>query len=152
MSPIRPSQRARYPEDWPAISQSIRGRDGRSGGRCECTGQCGTDHQAELFANDPTADALDDDELHQFYGPDLSRCLADNGRPHPVTSSVVVLTVAHLDHQPEHCDPANLLAMCQRCHLRYDAPHHAETRAANRAAALAGQMAPLFENPLPEGK
>ncbi len=27
-------------------------------------------------------------------------CDAANGRPHPVTSSIVVLTVAHLDHDP----------------------------------------------------
>jgi hypothetical protein len=33
-----------------------------------------------------------------------------------------VLTVAHLDHQPEHCGDDNLKAMCQRCHNRLDAP------------------------------
>jgi len=33
----------------------------------------------------------------------------------------VILTVAHLDHIPEHCDDANLRAMCQRCHNAYDA-------------------------------
>ncbi len=48
------------------------------------------------------------------------RCRAVNGEPHPITGSRVVLTVAHLDHQPENCDPANLLAGCQRCHNRYD--------------------------------
>ena len=40
----------------------------------------------------------------------------------------VVLTVAHLDHQPENCDPSNLRALCQRCHNQYDAAHRAETR------------------------
>lgn len=49
-------------------------------------------------------------------------CSAENYKPHPVTGSKVVLTVAHLDHQPENCDPANLRAWCQRCHNRYDAP------------------------------
>lgn len=39
----------------------------------------------------------------------------------------IVLTVAHLDHQPENCDPQNLKAWCQRCHLHYDRDHHAET-------------------------
>lgn len=52
-------------------------------------------------------------------------CGAQNGRPHPVTGSRVVLTTAHLDHTPENCDPVNLRALCQRCHLRYDATHHA---------------------------
>lgn len=40
----------------------------------------------------------------------------------------VVLTIAHLDHQPENCDPSNLRALCQKCHNRYDAKHRAETR------------------------
>lgn len=52
------------------------------------------------------------------------RCMAKNGRPHPITGSIVVLTVAHLDHTPENCADDNLKAMCQRCHLRYDAHHH----------------------------
>lgn len=43
-------------------------------------------------------------------------------------SSQVVLTVAHPDHTPENCHRNNLMAMCQACHLAYDAAHHAETR------------------------
>jgi 5-methylcytosine-specific restriction endonuclease McrA len=49
-------------------------------------------------------------------------CGAENHKPHPITSSKVVLTIAHLDHTPENCDPANLRAWCQRCHNIYDAP------------------------------
>jgi 5-methylcytosine-specific restriction endonuclease McrA len=50
-------------------------------------------------------------------------CGAENGKPHPETGSKVVLTVAHLDHDPSHCaDRNNLAALCQRCHNRYDAP------------------------------
>lgn len=47
-----------------------------------------------------------------------------HGEPHPITGSIVVLTVAHLDHQPENSDDDNLAAMCQRCHLHYDLPFH----------------------------
>lgn len=49
-------------------------------------------------------------------------CRAVNGQPHPVTGSLVVLTVAHLDHMPENCEDANLRAWCQRCHNAYDMP------------------------------
>ena len=42
--------------------------------------------------------------------------------------SRVVLTIAHLDHTPEHNNPDNLRALCQRCHNRNDAKHRAETR------------------------
>lgn len=51
-------------------------------------------------------------------------CRAANYEPHPETGSIVVLTVAHLDHRPENCGPENLRAMCQRCHLKYDEEHH----------------------------
>lgn len=64
-------------------------------------------------------------------------CRAENGQPHPVTGSRVVLTTAHIDHQPENCDPANLRAWCQRCHLAYDADHHRANAAATRKSRLA---------------
>ena len=53
---------------------------------------------------------------HKCEGsPAYPDCRAENGLPHPVTGSRVVLTVAHLDHVPENVDPANLRAWCQRC-------------------------------------
>lgn len=115
MSPVRPADRARYPRDWRQISDSI--RFGRAAGRCECTGQCGTGHPG--------------------------RCDARHGETHPVTGSAVVLTTAHLDHAPENCDPGNLAAMCQRCHLAYDAGQHAATAARTRAERAAAGMDPL---------
>jgi len=54
--------------------------------------------------------------------PAYPDCRAVGGELHPVTGSLVVLTVAHLDHQPENCDRANLKAWCQRCHNTYDMP------------------------------
>lgn len=61
-------------------------------------------------------------------GNKCEECGAQNYEPHPVTGSKVVLTVAHLDHCPENNDLSNLMAMCQRCHNRYDAEHRALTR------------------------
>lgn len=95
--PITPENRDRYPSDWPVISLRIRKE--RAGDRCECQGECGHPHEG--------------------------RCPEVNGAPHSVTGSTVVLTVAHLDHQPENCADENLRAMCQRCHLGYDRDHHA---------------------------
>lgn len=71
--------------------------------------------------------------------PAFPDCRASNGRPHPETGSRVVLTTGHLDHVPEHCDLVNLKHWCQRCHLVYDGPHHAESRAARKRAAAATQ-------------
>ena len=44
----------------------------------------------------------------------------------------IVLTIAHLDHTPENCAPENLRALCQRCHLRFDAKHHQRNAYATR--------------------
>jgi hypothetical protein len=92
--PIRPENRARYPKDWKAISSRIRFE--RAHSRCECDGECGADH--------------------------VGRCSEVHGSHHTLTGSIVVLTVAHLNHQPEDCADDNLKAMCQRCHNRYDMP------------------------------
>ncbi len=113
--PIRPENRHRYPTDWPTISQAVKEA---ANWRCECAGECGRDHHG--------------------------RCVARHGQLAPITGTRVVLTTAHLDHTPENCDPQNLRAMCQACHLAYDHDHHQQTRAATRAAALDAQMPSLF--------
>lgn len=70
-------------------------------------------------------------------------CRAANYEPHPATLSLVVLTIAHLDHTPENCAPENLAAWCQRCHLKYDAEHHRLTAWKTRRARKA--IGDLFE-------
>lgn len=127
--PIRPENVDRYPDDWPAISLGIR-RD-RAGWRCECLGECGMSHANGRHAR--------------------GRCPNRHGSPSVHTGKRVVLTVAHLDHTPEHCHPTNLKAMCQGCHLRYDRDHHRQTAAATRARALAdaGQLTLPMEPPCP---
>jgi hypothetical protein len=69
-------------------------------------------------------------------------CGAVNGMPNPETGSIVVLTVAHMDHNPENCAFGNLRALCQACHLRYDARFHAVNAAETRRERKreAGQM------------
>lgn len=92
--PIRPENKARYPKDWKVISARIRFE--RAEGRCECSGECGLEHDG--------------------------RCDAEHGEAHPRTGSKVVLTTAHLADPIEDCSDENLRAMCQQCHNRYDAP------------------------------
>lgn len=59
-------------------------------------------------------------------------CRAEHGREHPVTGSIVILTVGHLNHDPTDCRRENLKAWCQRCHLAYDYEHHQRNAAATR--------------------
>lgn len=69
-------------------------------------------------------------------------CGAVNYQPHPITHSKVILTVAHLDHNPQNCADSNLKALCQRCHLTYDAKHHALNAAQTRRRkrVMSGQI------------
>jgi hypothetical protein len=116
--PIRSSEKSRYPKDWRTISAAIKVR---SGGRCECAGECG---------------------LHRRH-PGPRRCCERHGERAKWARGRVVLTVAHLNHQPEDCAESNLKAMCQRCHLRYDSEHHQRNAAQTRRAKK--QNGELFE-------
>ncbi len=102
-----------YPLNWPEIRKRI---GERSGNRCE---RCGV--------------------------PNRSLRVGGHGG-----LIKVVLTVAHLDHCLRHNDgmeyggpalplaEANLVHLCQACHLRHDAHDNAEKRR-RRADAAAGQ-------------
>jgi hypothetical protein len=54
-------------------------------------------------------------------------------------ATVIVLTIAHLDHDTTNNADSNLLALCQRCHLSYDAKHHA-TNSRRTRDAKKGQL------------
>jgi len=139
--PIRPENRARYPDDWKQISQRVRND---AGNRCEwCnapnneTIQRGTDRAR---ASDQSVPAYRTMDLTAY---EASIC-ADTGTYIAGTCAYtfdtqrevkVILTVAHLDHQPENCARENLRALCQRCHNRYDAPARRRGREKRRFAA-----------------
>jgi len=68
-------------------------------------------------------------------------CGAQNYKPHPITGSKVILTIAHLGHPySQNADKhnkmdiraENLAALCQRCHLRHDIDEHIENRRKKR--------------------
>lgn len=60
------------------------------------------------------------------------RQAAKLGVPHMVK---VQIGVAHRNHTPGDDRPSNLLALCRRCHLAHDEPHHKATRSARKDAA-----------------
>ena len=59
-------------------------------------------------------------------------CDAENGKPHWKTGSKVVLTVHHIDGDKKNNSERNLIALCQRCHLRLDLEKHIKNRSASR--------------------
>jgi len=56
-----------------------------------------------------------------------------NGDPDQ-TAIKIVLTIAHMDHDEENhnVEDERLAALCQKCHLRYDAPEKIRRRAKNK--------------------
>jgi hypothetical protein len=62
-------------------------------------------------------------------------CGAEHGKPHPVSGSRTIMTTAHRDRMPENCHPLNLVGICMRCHLAYDAAQRQAIRARLKAEA-----------------
>jgi hypothetical protein len=118
--PIRPEEKARYPADWPEISRRIREREGQ---KCKW---CGAPNGATILR--------DKKDPRKFKVHPVGSCCL-GGDPDCKGAVKVVLTVAHLDHTPENCADDNLVALCQRCHLTYDAKHHASTARETRERA-----------------
>jgi len=75
--------------------------------------------------------------------PQFPDCRAENGQPHPVTGSKVVLTVAHMTHSLRKNGPDDLRHLCQRCHNTWDAPFRADNRKINKRRAEREELARL---------
>jgi hypothetical protein len=116
-------RRELYPLNWGAISWMVLER---AEWRCQCHGECG-----RLV-----------EHLHRADG----RCRNRHGQPRwggQPWQRPVILSAAHLDHDPSSRDLGSILAYCESCHLSFDQPQHLATRRANREAALG--LMPLFE-------
>lgn len=88
-----PMKRERYHPEWERISKAVRAN---AGYRCElCKAPGGNFVQRTLG------------------GWDAASC---------TKSTLIVLTVHHINHDPSDNRKVNLIALCQRCHLRLDAP------------------------------
>lgn len=145
--PIKPENKCRYPDNWKEISENI--RFNRANNKCEV---CGLPNYAVGHRNEdgnfvPIAGSIVADLAGQGLSyPSLnpltfmeSKEIADAETFSCVYGFkyiVIVLTVAHLDHNPENCNYSNLMAMCQKCHNSYDRSHRDRTR---RKSKMVGQ-------------
>lgn len=118
--PIKPENKSRYPANWADIRQSILARAGN------CCELCKAPNHTRLARGGG-------DDIDTYMNEDCEIFCANTGeflgQRHASNFQAlrmvdIILTIAHLDHTPENCDPDNLKAMCQKCHLNYDKEHH----------------------------
>jgi 5-methylcytosine-specific restriction endonuclease McrA len=55
-------------------------------------------------------------------------CFLEEGTRRVPTGGYIVLTVHHIDGDRKNNDPQNLIALCQRCHLRLDRAYKSKRR------------------------
>lgn len=121
--PIKPENRHLYPKNWKEIRQRILERANH---KCEF---CGVENHS----------------LQTRYRQDYQ------GGGKEEYKIKVVLTIAHLDNDPTNNSPENLRALCQKCHLTYDAKFHAANARRTRYAKQNEGQLNLFE-PSPQIK
>ena len=120
--PIRPELRSLYPSHWRELSSHVRFE--RAEGRCQ---RCGRPHLVLLRCLpdgrwfDEQAATWRDRRGRPARWPDLMETAR-------FRKTRVVLAAAHLDSDPTNNRLRNLRALCQRCHMLHDRPHHLARR------------------------
>lgn len=118
--PIRPENKKLYPKNWKQIRKDILQR---ANNRCEF---CGVENYAEGYRDKDGNFIISEGVQQEADTIDGEKIIR------------IVLTVAHLDHDPQNNDYNNLRALCQRCHLRHDIEQH-------RQSWIRNKKLPLFE-------
>jgi ribosomal protein S27AE len=140
--PIRPETAHRYPANWAEIRAAVLAR---ARNRCE---NCGVANHAlggrladgRWLAAWPLGEKM---LRLEWPCPGETWWCGDGTTREQLRIIRIVLTIAHLDHTPENCSLDNLRALCQRCHLAYDQPHHLQQAYANRRRGFA--LGDLFD-------
>lgn len=106
-----------YPENWKWLSKQII-KD--AGNRCEL-----------CYAPNGETIVRDKNALHPWdHLPDKKYVEFMDKRKEKITK--IVLTVHHIDSDKKNNTKQNLIALCQRCHLRLDLQKHMKNRRAAR--------------------
>ena len=134
--PIRPENKARYPKDWAEISVATKQRAGWKCQHSDCLARQYSIGSWRREGHDPH-------RWEEQYEPPATYAEARSIAAEAWWEvqhlggdklTIIVLTVAHLNHTPEDVRPENLAVMCQRHHLAYDADLHKRTSYATRKA------------------
>ncbi|WP_020395373.1 hypothetical protein [Thiolinea disciformis] len=143
--PIRKDLKPLYPANWKQLSTDLKAKAG-----WECQG-CGMPQYGlafwdeglgryQLIKGNRFYDQLEYTE--SYKSAIAAKQHLEQWCDYPNKLIIIVLTVAHLDHDPTNNDPSNLRVLCGRCHLQYDEPHHRANRVRN---ARCGKTIDMFE-------
>ena len=137
--PIKPENMKRYPADWKLIRERILIRAANC---CEHP-NCGArnydvGYWRKVMGRFTWFEQVRGMTTWREASQRAAELFHDDSEESP-RPTVIVLTVAHLNHQPEDCRPENLRAWCQRHHLAYDHDHH-RTNAQVTRRARAGTL------------
>ncbi len=135
--PISKMNRHKYPPNWKAIRQTLLRRAGgdekdpRKGAKCE---QCDVPNYAVVTYRKHTRAVSKPFSSYTEAKAYLEETKGRGDWISTIRISVIVLTIAHLNHDPEDNRLENLRAWCQRCHLTYDLELHKRNAAQTRLA------------------
>lgn len=122
-----PFDRSKYPANWhteirPRILARAENKCELCGAENGCFGYRGP--YGRWYDSEYISEQLEKHGIDLFAdGEDLDHCFDKQGNPTKPTK--IVLTIAHWhDKDPMNCDPENLKAACQYCHLRHDSEQH----------------------------
>lgn len=117
-----PIDYSKYPPNWKKeIVPRILERDGH------CCQFCGVPNKSIVFSTSlairDTDGRYKNKKVWFSNRGDVQRLIGKNSMQHHCKEVKVVLTIAHLDHDEENhdVDDDRLAALCQWCHLNYDA-------------------------------
>lgn len=115
-----PIDYAKYPPNWK--KEIVPAVIARAGNKCEC---CGLENYSTVYAIKPW---VKNDRgkyvIRSIWFRDQRDAIRESCGHLTVFPIKIILTIAHLDHDElNHAVTIDrLMAMCQACHLRYDAP------------------------------
>lgn len=132
-------RRTDYPPHWGHLRALALARDNHC---CACQGECGSAHTGRCAAPNHAMIMRDPgNPAHWWHADDAPRSPLLPSSPRIVQ---VILTIAHVCQESTCAELTHLRAMCQRCHLRYDAGQHAASAARTRQRQLGEGQYELF--------
>jgi hypothetical protein len=136
--PIKPENKDLYPENWAEIRQRILTR------AKNCCEVCGIRNYSVGYRDEqknfvPCSGNVTMEDYGQGINPNTGKPLTPKEASEMAKFQtdndemgykyfVIILTIAHKDHDPGNCAEENLFAGCQKCHNNYDIPHRKQTR------------------------